>query len=224
MRGWRYPLEAVGKVVGGVAGDGQGGAAAPLQQSGPVQQAAVAALPRPRPGWRRCGRAWRYRSRSEWADAPGRRRRRCDPESAGRSPGWPGGPCRLKCRGAVQTYPSLLSCSGMGPDAASAASQAFWPTAKTLMPGQFICPEQMRSSGSPHGAKPGGGPCRPKCRGAVLSFYFLHARGIPAHVAVLAPEDAQLVHQAVVRPVEQGLTAALAPPKARISWWYRGLT
>ena len=38
------PLEAVGKVVGGVAGDGQGGAAAPLQQSGPVQQAAVAAL------------------------------------------------------------------------------------------------------------------------------------------------------------------------------------
>ena len=29
----------------------------------------------------------------------------------------------------------------MGPCAAGAAAQAFWPAAKTLMPGQFICPE-----------------------------------------------------------------------------------
>jgi len=33
----------------------------------------------------------------------------------------------------------------MGPDAASAASQAFWPTAKTLMSGQFTCPEDVNS-------------------------------------------------------------------------------
>ena len=39
----------------------------------------------------------------------------------------------------------------MGPDAASAAPQAFWPKAKTLMPGQFIRPAQIKSVGSPPG-------------------------------------------------------------------------
>ena len=38
------PLEPVGEVVGGVAGDGQHGAAPPLQQAGPLQQPPVAAL------------------------------------------------------------------------------------------------------------------------------------------------------------------------------------
>ena len=39
--------------------------------------------------------------------------------------------------------------------------QAFWPQAKTLMPGGFIPPEQIKSSGSPwglpHGVGDGGG-------------------------------------------------------------------
>ena len=42
------------------------------------------------------------------------------------------------------------------------AVQVFWPKAKTLMPGQFICPEQMRSPGSPHGASRVGRPMPPK--------------------------------------------------------------
>ena len=41
----------------------------------------------------------------------------------------------------------------MGPDAASAAPQAFWPKAKTLMPGQFICPARRKPGGAAHAAQ-----------------------------------------------------------------------
>ena len=43
----------------------------------------------------------------------------------------------------------------MGPDAASAASQAFWPTAKTLMPGHEIIgvPARRKPGGAAHAAQ-----------------------------------------------------------------------